>query len=136
MVRATYGVGDYEDLFLITPTEQSDSLIRMPNVVVESDFDHSVTLILKKHGCEPLRLGKGRVIGNMEAVTLEPEVEQEMEIEDGGDGCVVQVSADASLSSQRQAKLLEQLNLRIEYLTPEERQELTDLIPHHANVFA
>lgn len=125
---------DHDNLSLFTPTELSDSL-RMPDAVVEPDPDHCVTLVLENHGFEPLRLGKGRVIGSIKSVTLEPEVELGMETVDR-DGCMAHVSAEVSTSSQHEAQLLEQLNLQLEHLTPPWRQELTDLILHYAGVFA
>ena len=48
----------------------------------------------------------------------------------------VLVSSVATSQSNREAHLLEQLNLQVEHLSPEQKVQLTDLVTRYADVFA
>ena len=136
MVRAKIEGGVEGGLLLFTPGTL-DAELAMPDSMVELNQGKCLTLIMENHGRETLHLRKGVTLGDVTPVTEVAGTER-----DGSpgawteDGSVRMFTTGEDPLADREAKLLFQLELQIEHLTPEQQQQLTEFITSYADVFA
>lgn len=95
-------------------------------------------LVMENHGMESVRLEKGQLLGEVVPVTevSEPELEPSdsaVPPADEEEGAVYTLSG---LEEGRGARLLGQLGMKVDHLTPEQQLELTELVASYSDVFA
>ena len=116
-----------DSLALFTPTAL-DSELKIADAAVQADEEGCLKLIVENSGCCHIDLEEGTRLGTLE------EAKQVDEWEELVPKAVVPTVA--SLQCDREANLLEQLNIQVEHLTAEQKPQLTKLITEYMDVFA
>ena len=106
--------------------------VEMPEAVVVEDEDDCIVLVVENHGCMPVELEEGQVLGRVEEVESSQKVGKE-NLE--RDGMVMAVTHDL-FSEERLQQLRNSLQLDSFNLTKAQAQQIQDLALQYANVFA
>ena len=116
-----------ECLALFTPTAL-DSELKIADAAVEVDEEGCLKLIVKNSGCCHIDLEESTRLGTLE----------EAKQVDAWEELVPKalVPTVASLQCDREANLLEQLNIQVEHLSAEQTAQLTKLITEYMDVLA
>ena len=127
-------------LLLFTPDLNRDGLT-LVDAVIEGGDGHCATLLIENHGRTSVRLEAGTALGT---VSLAEEVRPSdtraadaIEDEDGAhskDGLVCQLGLEPG--GDRERLLLQQLDLKMDHLTPSERTQLEAHLLMYADAFA
>ena len=136
MVRVKVEGHIHEQMSLFTPAPLEDGLMMADSAVDLSDSS-CVVLVVQNSSTTPIKMKKGCILGEVVPVTeySSSEVKDEdTESPTGATVCSMMPTADSS--EDRETLLLQQLNLKIDHLSFEERKQLKDLICNYAEVFA
>ena len=138
--RLRWVVGEIEgELLLITP-KTLEKGVELADGLVEVGNGPCVTLVLKNHGRETLRLERGMEIGSVVAVEV-PGGEVPMAMEESGAKDLEMASVHNLIAfgdsvKGRAEQLLPQLNLQFDYLTQSQKEQLEKLLLSYQDVFA
>ena len=112
-------------LTLFTPTVM-DSELKIADAVVQADGEGCLKLIVENSGYCHMQLEEGMRLGTLENAEQVDVWEEPIPV----------VSAVTPSQSDREACLLQQLNLQVEHLSAEQKLQLSKLITRYADVFA
>ena len=138
MVRAKVEGDVREKMSLFTPLPLENGLV-MADSAVDLSEGNCVVLVVQNRGPTPVRLKKKRVLGQVVAVTKYSSgagKEQTVDPISSSSATVCTVAHDGIPPKDREALLLQQLQLEVDHLPPEEQGCLKDLIRSYADVFA
>ena len=136
MVRAKVEGAPEKHMSLFTAC-QLDEGLSMPEGAVELMEGTCVTLIVENSSTEPAQLCKGVKLGEVTPVSEVPGEEVSVGTPDAADseeGSVANLSHEDEPLTERTARLLEKLEMRVDHLTPEQQEQLKDVIVQHADV--
>ena len=126
-----------EKLTLFTPLPLESNL-SVPDCALDFSEGTSAVLIVQNKGEEAVCLKKGQVMGQIAPVTeatLRDLPQSEGDQVQGG-AAVSQLTVGNTNKDQRKAHLFDQLNLQVDHLSLNERQQLKELIASYSDVFA
>ena len=138
MVRAKVEGAPEKHMSLFTAC-QLDEGLSMPEGAIELKEGTCVTLIVENSNTEPAQLCKGLKLGEVTPISEVPGEEVSVGTPDAAnseEGSVGSLSHEDELFTERTARLLEQLEMRVDHLTSEQQEQLKNVIVQHADVFA
>ena len=132
MVRAKVEGNLREQLSLFTPVQLEDDLMMVDSAVDLSE-GNSVVLVVQNPGVVPVKMKKNCVLGQVVPVSKYSREDRD-EDTDAVTMCNVALSTEGS--KDRETLLLQQLDLDLDHLAPDEQKRLENLIRTYADVFA
>ena len=134
MVRAKVEGPVMEKMSLFTPVPREDCLM-LADGAVDLSEGSCVTLVVQNPGATPIKMKKGSILGEVvAAVEYSPDEEGEESEVTPPEATVCEVTPTSG--HDRKASLLQQLDLKVDHLTPEDRSRLESLIGDYSDVFA
>ena len=112
--------------------------LNLAEAVVEQDKSQIVTLIMENASCEPARLKKGRVLGQLSPITMAIATDEE-DTRNEPDNLVstlVMPNQDTPTPVQRTQQLLEDLQPESETLSEEEKEKWRVFLTEYNHLFA